>query len=63
MKEYQSLSHTTWDRKYHVVLIPKSRKQRIFGNNGVGYIYLSINVAYTNLAIIKGPDTCRENGI
>ena len=33
MKEYQSLSHTTWDRKYHVVLIPKSRKQRIFGNN------------------------------
>ena len=31
MKEYQRLSHTTWDCKYHVVFIPKCRKQRIFG--------------------------------
>ena len=31
MKEYQSLSHTWWDCKYHVVFIPKRRKQRIFG--------------------------------
>ncbi len=31
MKEYQSLSHTRWDCKYHVVFIPKRRKQRIFG--------------------------------
>jgi putative transposase len=31
MKEYQSLTHTTWDCKYHVVFIPKCRKQRIFG--------------------------------
>ena len=31
MKEYQSLSHTKWDRKYHVVFIPKYRKKRIFG--------------------------------
>jgi putative transposase len=31
MKEYQSLSHTRWDRKYHVVFIPKRRKKRIFG--------------------------------
>ena len=31
MKEYQSLTHTTWDSKYHVVFIPKCRKQRIFG--------------------------------
>jgi putative transposase len=23
MKEYQSLSHTRWDWKYHIVLIPK----------------------------------------
>lgn len=28
MKEYQSLSHTRWDCKYHVVFIPK---KRIFG--------------------------------
>jgi len=30
MKEYQSLSHTRWDCKYHVVYIPKRRKKRIF---------------------------------
>ena len=31
MKEYQNLSHTRWDCKYHVVFIPKRRKKRIFG--------------------------------
>jgi len=31
MKEYQSLSHTKWDCKYHVVFIPKMRKKQIFG--------------------------------
>ena len=31
MKEYQSLTHTRWDCKYHVVFIPKKRKKRIFG--------------------------------
>jgi len=31
MKEYQSLSHTRWDCKYHVVFIPKKRKKKIFG--------------------------------
>ena len=31
MKEYQSLSHTRWDCKYHVVFIPKRRKKMVFG--------------------------------
>lgn len=31
MKEYQSLSPTRWDCKYHVVFIPKRRKKQIFG--------------------------------
>ena len=31
MKEYQSLSHTRWDCKYHAVFIPKRRKKLIFG--------------------------------
>ena len=31
MKAYQSLSHTRWDCKYHVVFIPKRRKKRVFG--------------------------------
>ena len=31
MKEYQSLAHTKWDCKYHIVFIPKKRKKAIFG--------------------------------
>ena len=31
MKDYESLSHTKWDCKYHVVFIPKYRRKRIFG--------------------------------
>ena len=30
-KEYQSLSHTRWDGKYHVVFTPKRRKKKVFG--------------------------------
>ena len=36
MKDYQSLSHTKWDCKYHVVFVPKYRRKRIsvrFDNN------------------------------
>src|SRR5512147_532891 len=32
MKEDQSLSHTRWDCKYHVVFIPTQRKRKIFGS-------------------------------
>ena len=28
---YQSLSHSKWDCKYHVVLVPKRRRKAIFG--------------------------------
>ena len=31
MRDYQSLTHTNWDCKYHVVFIPKRRKKAIFG--------------------------------
>lgn len=31
MNEYQRLSHTRWDCKYHVVFIPKQRKKLLFG--------------------------------
>jgi putative transposase len=29
MDEYESLSHTTWDCKYHVVFIPKCRRKTL----------------------------------
>ena len=28
---YQSLSHSRWDCKYHVVFVPKRRRKAIFG--------------------------------
>ena len=30
MREYQKLSHTKWNCKYHIVFIPKRRKKVIF---------------------------------
>ena len=31
MNEYQSLSHTQWECKYHVVFIPKYRRKVLYG--------------------------------
>ena len=31
MHEWQSLSHVRWDCKYHVVIIPKYRKRKLYG--------------------------------
>jgi len=30
MDEYESLSHTIWDCKYHVVFIPKCRRKTLY---------------------------------
>ena len=32
MDEYETLSHTTWDCKYHVVFIPKCRRKTIYAS-------------------------------
>ncbi|MGH6841505.1 MAG: transposase, partial [Methylocella sp.] len=31
MDEHESLSHTKWDCKYHVVFIPKCRGKALYG--------------------------------
>ena len=31
MPDYQSLTHTKWDCKYHIVFIPKYRRKSIYG--------------------------------
>ena len=31
MNDYESLKHTMWECKYHIVFIPKFRKKPIFG--------------------------------
>ena len=30
MDSYKALSHTTWDCKYHIVFIPKRRRQTLY---------------------------------
>lgn len=44
MREYQSLSHTRWDCKYHVVYMPKCRKKAIYGvlRKHLGEIFLEL---------------------
>ncbi|MBQ3648771.1 MAG: IS200/IS605 family transposase [Treponema sp.] len=32
MYDYQSLSHSKWECKYHVVFIPKYRKKKLYGS-------------------------------
>ncbi len=41
MNEYESLSHTKWECKYHVIFIPKCRKKVIFGKirNELGQLF------------------------
>jgi putative transposase len=29
---YQSLAHSKWDCKYHIVFVPKRRRKAIFGH-------------------------------
>jgi putative transposase len=36
MDEYESLSHTKWDCKYHVIFIPKCRRRTIYFVSTVG---------------------------
>jgi putative transposase len=31
MKDWQSLAHTKWEYKYHIVLVPKYRKKIFYG--------------------------------
>ena len=31
MRDWRSLSHVRWDCKYHVVIVPKYRKRRLYG--------------------------------
>ena len=55
MKEYQSLSHTRWDCKYHVVFIPKQRKKRIFGalRHHLGAIFHEL-AGHKGASIVEG---------
>lgn len=49
MRDSQSLSHTKWDCKYHLVFIPKRRKPVIYGN-----LRRSLGTIFHELASHKG---------
>ena len=31
MEDYQKMSHTTWQCKYHIIFIPKYRRKKLYG--------------------------------
>jgi putative transposase len=59
---YQSLSHSKWDCKYHVVFVPKRRRKAIFGQarKQLGPIFHAL-ARQKECQIIEGhlmPDRC-----
>ena len=50
MHDWSSLSHVRWDCKYHVVIVPKYRKKKLYGKfrSKVGDIF---------------QDLCRQRGV
>lgn len=55
MKDYQSLSHTKWDCKYHVVFIPENRRKKLFGvlRRHLGEIFHEL-AGYKESKIVEG---------
>jgi putative transposase len=46
MDEYESLSHTQWGCKYHVIFIPKCRRKKLYGElrNHLGELFRNLAV-------------------
>ena len=42
MDDYQSLSHSKWDCKYHVVFIPKCRRKTLYVRRHLGDVFLRL---------------------
>ena len=55
MKNYESLSHTKWQCKYHVIFIPKYRKKKLFGQ-----IRKDLGELFHDLA--RQRESCTEEG-
>ena len=52
---YNSLSHSKWDCKYHIIFVPKMRKKRLYGNirPRLGQIFHAL-AAQKDCKIVKG---------
>ena len=55
MKDYNKLSHTTWDCKYHIVFIPKYRKKILYGKvrNFLGVVFHNL-ASHKESQILEG---------
>jgi len=55
MHEWQSLSHVKWECKYHVVIVPKYRRKRLYGRlrNQIGSILKDIRSFYDRTEALK----------
>ncbi len=53
-KEYEKQSHTTWDCNYHIVVVPKYRKSKLFQvvRKEIGEIIQEISKRY-DFEIVK----------
>lgn len=54
--EYKSLSHSKWDCKFHIVFIPKMRKQVMYGG-----IRKYLGPLFRELALQKGCEIIKGN--
>ena len=62
---YQSLSHTKWDCKYHVIFVPKRRRKVLYGNirKAVGPLFHEL-ARQKECVILEGhvmPDHIKKN--
>ena len=55
MKDYNKLSHTTWDCKYHIVFIQKYRKKALYGKvrNFLGDVFHNL-ASHRESKILEG---------
>src|SRR5215510_14861360 len=56
MNDYQSLSHTKWECKYHIVFIPKYRRKVLYGHirKKVGQILKQLCGQMPGVELIEG---------
>ena len=56
---YNSLSHSKWGCKYHIIFIPKMRKNRLYGDirPRLGQIFHAL-AAQKDVKIVEGLCTC-----
>jgi REP element-mobilizing transposase RayT len=51
---YQSLSHSRWNCKYHVVCVPKRRRHKLFGEIGFAIVSAKFSLL-RNYALFHKP--------